>query len=94
VSWSWIEDYEFLEENQVYYAIPWILPTGPNLGSQTINIDRAKAVGLKFRPVALTAMETLEWYYSLPEEQQSDPPMAISPEKEAEVLAVWKARAK
>jgi 2'-hydroxyisoflavone reductase len=94
VSWTWIEDHQFLEENQVYFAIPWILPTGPNLGSQTINIDRAKAVGLKFRPVALTAMETLEWYYSLPEDQQSSPPMAISAEKEAEVLAAWKARAR
>jgi len=92
VTWTWIEDYQFLEENQVFYAIPWILPTGPNLGSQTINIDRAKAAGLTFRPVALTAMDTLEWYYTLPEEQQSNPPMAISPEKEAEVLSAWKAR--
>jgi 2'-hydroxyisoflavone reductase len=92
VSWTWIEDYEFLVENQVFFAIPWILPLEENLGSQTINIDRAKAAGLTFRPIALTAMETLEWYYTLTEEERSSPPMAIRPEKEAEVLAAWKAR--
>jgi 2'-hydroxyisoflavone reductase len=37
-------------------------------------------------------METLDWYYSLPEEKRANPPMAITPEKEAEVLAAWKAR--
>jgi len=92
VTWTWIEDYDFLVENQVFFAIPWILPLDDNLGSQTINIDRAKGAGLTFRPVALTAMETLEWYYSLPEEKQANPPMAITPEKEAEVLATWKGR--
>jgi 2'-hydroxyisoflavone reductase len=92
VTWTWIEDYAFLIAHQVYFAIPWIIPLDDNLGSQTINIDRAKAAGLTFRPTALTAMETLEWYYSLPEERRANPPMAITPEKEAEVLAAWKAR--
>jgi 2'-hydroxyisoflavone reductase len=92
VTWVWIQDYDFLVENGVFYAIPWILPVGNDLGSQTINIDRAKAAGLTFRPIALTAMETLEWYYSLPEEKRANPPMAIPPEKESEILAAWKAR--
>ena len=92
VSWSWIEDYEFLEEHKVFYAIPWILPVGPDLGSQHINIDRAKAAGLTFRPIAVTAVETLEWYNSLPAEVRAEPPMAITPEHEAEVLRAWKAR--
>jgi len=94
VTWSWIEDYDFLVEHQVFYAIPWIIPLEDNLGSQTINIDRAKAAGLTFRPVALTAMETLEWYYSLPEEKRAEPPMAITPQKEAEVLSAWKETAR
>ena len=92
VSWTWIEDYEFLQQHRVLYAIPWILPVGNDLGSQRINIDRAKAAGLSFRPIARTAMDTLEWYYSLTPEEQSRPPMAITPEHEVEVLAAWKAR--
>ena len=94
VTWTWIEDYEFLTEHEVYYAIPWLMPTGDNLGSQRINIDRAKATGLTFRPIAITAQETLEWYHSdaLTDEERATPPMTLTPEREAEVLAAWKAR--
>ena len=94
VTWTWIEDYDFLREHRISYAIPWILPMGDNLGSQRINIDRAKAAGLTFRPIARTAMDTLEWYYSdaLTDEERAKPPMAITPEREVETLAAWKAR--
>ncbi len=94
VSWTWVDDYEFLEENRVYAAIPWVLPTGNNLGSQRINIDRAKAAGLSFRPIAITAMDTLEWYYSnaLTDEERATPRMAIPQQREAEILASWKSR--
>ena len=92
VSWTWVDDYEFLEENRVYAAIPWVLPTGNNFGSQRINIDKAKAAGLSFRPIAVTAMETLEWYYSdaLTDEERNTPPMAITAERETELLALWR----
>lgn len=94
VTWTWIEDYDFLKENRLLFAIPWILPLDDNLGSQRIDITRAKGVGLSFRPIALTAMDTLEWYHSdaLTDEQRANPPMMISPEKEKEVLAAWNAR--
>jgi 2'-hydroxyisoflavone reductase len=94
VSWTWVEDYDFLEEQKITYAIPWVLPVGNNLGSQRINIDRAKAAGLTFRPIAVTAMDTLKWYYSdaLTDEERAEPPMAITPEREAEALAAWRAR--
>jgi hypothetical protein len=47
-----------------------------------------------FRPIALTAMKTLEWYYSdaLTDEERANPPMMITAEREAEVLAAWKER--
>ena len=92
VKWTWIEDYDFLEENGIGFAIPWIMAKGNNYGSQRINIDRAKAAGLTFRPIAQTAVDTLEWYDSLDEEARNERPMVISAEKEAEVLAAWKAR--
>jgi len=94
VSWIWVDDYDFLEEHGVAAAIPWVLPTGNNLGSQRINIDRAKAAGLTFRPIAKTAMDTLEWYYSdaLTDEERADPPMLITREREAELLALWRQR--
>ena len=90
LTWTWIEDYEFLEANEVFFAIPWIIATGDNLGSQTINVDRAIAAGLTFRPMAETAVDTMEWYDSLPDDDRTS--MIISREKEAEVLAAWKSR--
>ena len=94
VSWTWIEDYEFLKEHEVVYAIPWIMADGANLGSQRIDCSRARAAGLTFRPIATTAMDTLEWYHSdaVTDEMRADPPMTISPEKEREVLEAWRAR--
>jgi 2'-hydroxyisoflavone reductase len=94
VTWTWIEDYDFLIEHEISYAIPWVLPVDDNLGSQRISIARAKAAGLTFRPIALTAMDTLEWYYSdaVTDEQRANPPMVITPEREAEILGAWKAR--
>ena len=92
LSWTWIEDYDFLKEQEVTYAIPWILPDGDYLGSQSIDNARAKAAGLTFRPVAVTAMDTLAWFDTLSDEERAAPPMAILPGKEAEVLAAWKAR--
>ncbi len=94
VTWTWIDDYDFLAEHRIYAAIPWILPVGDNLGSQRINVERAKAAGLTFRPIAVTATDTLEWYYSdaLTDEERANPPMLVTPEREAEVLAAWKTR--
>jgi len=94
VTWTWIEDYDFLAEHEISYAIPWVLPVDDNLGSQRIDVARAKAAGLTYRPIALTAMDTLEWYYSdaLTDEERANPPMVLTPEREAEILAAWKAR--
>ena len=93
VSWTWIEDYEFLAEQGIFYAIPWIMAEGDNLGSQRIDCSRAKAAGLTFRPLAVTAMDTLEWYHSdaLTDEERATPPMAISAEREREALEAWRA---
>ncbi len=92
VTWTWVDDYEFLEAQRIGFAIPWILPTDDHLGSQRIDISKAKAAGLTFRPIATTAIDTLDWYDTLTPEQQQRPRMAISPEKEAKVLTAWKNR--
>ena len=60
-------------------------------GYNQYNIDRALARGLKFRPVAVIARDTLEWFKALPEEERSRRRM-LTPEREAEVLAAWHAR--
>ena len=73
----------------------WLPPNGPTAGFLRRSNAKAVAAGLTFRPLSLTAKDTLEWHKTRPEaEQQATLQGAIAgipPEKEAEVLAAWKA---
>lgn len=76
----------------------WLPPTGPTAGFLRRNNDRAVAKGLTFRPLAVTAVDTLAWnktrsaaeLKSLAEGAVA----GLSAAKEAEVLAAWKATQK
>ncbi|NNE69332.1 MAG: NAD-dependent epimerase/dehydratase family protein [Rhodothermales bacterium] len=96
VNWVSIPDYDFLIEHGVPYAVPWIMPTGNEIGSARINFDRALARGLTYRPLAKTVGDTLEWWYSdaVTEERRTT---MVSGERslmarEAEIIAAWRAR--
>lgn len=91
----WIEDYEFLRQNKITYAIPWLIPEGENQYHLQINNRKAIAAGLKFRPMGETVRDTLATWpdrlKALPEGGQPNFRW-ITPEKEQQVLAAWKAR--
>jgi 2'-hydroxyisoflavone reductase len=89
---------DFLAEHGVrgWRHMPaWLPPTGPTAGFLQRSNAKAVAAGLTFRPLSLTAKDTLAWHKTRPEaEQQATLQGAIAgipPEKEAEVLAAWKA---
>jgi 2'-hydroxyisoflavone reductase len=87
---TWVPT-RFLEEKEVQ---PWMeLPvwTAGDLGFATVKSDRAQAKGLTFRPIDDTARATLEWWRTEPEERKAKPKAGLAPEKEAAVLAAWKA---
>ncbi len=97
VSWVMADDYDFLMEHSVRFVIPWIMPVGPYVGSARINIDRAKEAGLTFRPLGLTSVDTLEWWNSdaVTDDRRAtafNNPRGMNPDREAEVIAAWKAR--
>ena len=94
VRWSWVDDYEFLKEQGVYFAVPWILLEGNDLGYTSLNIDKSLAAGLKLRPLAQTHLDTRAWWYSsaVSDERRNNPRFPLTPEREAEILAAWKAR--
>ncbi|MCJ7628464.1 MAG: hypothetical protein MUO50_08765, partial [Longimicrobiales bacterium] len=50
--------------------------------------------GLTFRPLAVTAKETLDYHFARPLEEQDPLRAGVSPEREAEVLAAWHAAAR
>jgi len=67
--------------------------TGKDDAVARTNISRALSKGLTFRPLDVTARDTLAWFKSLPQERQLHPKTGLSPEREAEVLVAWKEQA-
>jgi len=92
VTFTQVDDYDFLTENKIFSMVPWVIPTGNNFGHTAISNARAKAAGLAFRPLATTVRDTLAWWPTVPEARRNAPRFALTPEQEATVLAAWKAR--
>jgi 2'-hydroxyisoflavone reductase len=73
----------------------WIPPEGDTAGFMRRNISKAVSKGLTYRPLAVTAKETLAWNKTRPEEQlkalAEGKVGGISAEREKEVLDAWKA---
>lgn len=88
---TWVST-EFLEKNEVapWSDLPVWVPGNPGF----TQLDNAKAVGagLKFRPVAATAKDTLAWHKMRPQDRRGKLAAGISAEKEKELLAAWHAR--
>lgn len=87
---------EFLAEQQVspWGDMPvWVPGQGESAGFSRHRNDRAIAQGLSFRPLADTVAATLAWFDAQPAERRATLRAGIKPEREAEVLAAWKARA-
>ncbi len=70
----------------------WQPPEGPTTGFARMSRARGIAVGLRYRPLAVTAAETLEWWKGLPEEDRVTMRAGLTPEREAEALAAWHQR--
>jgi 2'-hydroxyisoflavone reductase len=70
----------------------WVTPRPDNAGFARVSIARARAQGLTFRPLAITARETLDWFRSLPADVQARVGGPLTAEREAEVIAAWKSR--
>lgn len=79
---------DFLAEHEVqpWLELPLWVPEGPEyLGFSQVAIERARAEGLSFRPLADTCAATLEWARSRPADHQWR--AGLPAEKEAQLLA-------
>jgi len=84
----------FLKANKVsaWSDMPvWIPGQGETFGFHRRDIRRAIAEGLTYRPLPLTAADTLAWFRTLSAERQAKMRAGLSPEREAELLAKLKA---
>ena len=87
---------DLLEKEEVHpwSEMPlWIPNQGEFAGFGTLDNRKAVKAGLTFRPIGETAKDTLAWLETLPPEERTKARTSgIKPEKEAKVLALWKAR--
>lgn len=103
LSWTWIEDYEWLRSYPLRtapdgttrglgYAVPWLIPEGIDRGHMRIDNGRALAAGLTLRPLAETAADTVAWRLSddAPQALREEPRYVLTAEQEADMLAAWK----
>ena len=95
VDFEWVPA-DFLAQHNVrpWGDMPvWVPPSPDNAGFARVSIARALEKGLTFRPLAVTARDTLEWFRTLPAERQAQLGAGLSAEREAEVLRLWTERA-
>jgi 2'-hydroxyisoflavone reductase len=96
---------DFLEQHEIrgWSDLPvWVPPSPENAGFSRVSIERALAAGLTFRPLAVTARDTVEWYHALPEQAwynelseqvRARVPGVFSEERERAALEAWHERA-
>ncbi len=85
---------EFLKANNVaaWRDMPvWIPGEGGTFGFHRRDIKRAAGESLTWRPLPLTAADTLAWFHTLPAERQGKSRAGLTHEREAELLAKLRA---
>lgn len=94
---TWVP-WDFLQKQEVRpwrHMTVWQPPYGRTAGYQRRDASKAIAKGLTFRPLAVTAKDTLDWHKTRPEAEQAatlnGEINGLSMKREAEVLAAWKA---
>jgi 2'-hydroxyisoflavone reductase len=95
-TFTWV-DREFLLERRVrpYAEMPvWRPPTQGVEGFARFDLSNEVAHGLTYRSLADTTAATLEFHFSRPPERQAQLSAGLSAEREAEVLAEWRARSR
>ena len=70
----------------------WVPPQGDTAGFTQRSVAKARASGLTFRPFADTVKATLAFYAEQTSERKAQLHAGLLAEREAQVLAAWKAR--
>jgi 2'-hydroxyisoflavone reductase len=105
VEWVWIEDHDFLDSyplnraedgttSGLTAAVPWLLPRGDLAGVSLMSNQAAVRAGLRYRPLAMTARDTVEWWYSdaVPDARRQKPRFVLDAERETAMIRVWRER--
>lgn len=93
-SFVYADDYDWLKENGLYYALPWIMADGNDLGGLKINNSKSLQNGISFRPLTQTIKDTHDWWLSDAVDEERRTKYHASERsllaREAELLEKWK----
>ncbi len=91
---TWIDE-DFLaatlKAEEMTFA-PWGPMKGAEAAASLTGIQRSLAEGLRSRPLDDIVRDTLAWHETRPAERKAVLRSGLTPEKEAELLAAWRAR--
>lgn len=87
----WVDEGFLLEHDvQPFRGLPLWLPGDDAAGFGSVNVEKAVAAGLRFRPLAETASNTLQWAEERPADHEWQ--AGLSAEREAALLQAWRKR--
>ena len=87
----WVDEAFLLEQDvQPWVELPLWLAGEEAVGFGSINVEKAVAAGLRFRPLEETARDTLKWASERSTDHQWE--AGLSFEREAELLQAWRER--
>ncbi len=87
----WVDD-AFIAASGVADLLPLYHPvTGEMAHVSSVDGARARAAGLENRPVRETIRDLMSWWHTLPQERTAGARFAMTPEREAQLLAAWNA---
>lgn len=90
VSPVWVDD-EFVAAKDAGGLLPIYHPlSGDSAKVSSVSGTRARAAGLRNRPIRETIRDLMSWWRTLPEERIAKARFAMTPEREAELIAAWK----
>ena len=80
------------ENVQAWSDLPvWVPGQGDTAGFARRSVARALAAGLTYRPLAVTAADTLAWFRAQPADRQAKLRAGLAPDREAALIAKLKA---
>ena len=90
-TFTWADE-KFLDAQKVsaWSDMPVWAGAASEAGISQTKIEKALSKGLTFRPLDVTARDTLAWFKSQSPERQAKMRAGLTPEREAEVLKAWK----
>jgi len=88
---AFIESFESADDSRGVSLPIWHPQTGDIAHASSVSGERAVAAGLRNRPVRETVRDLMTWWDTLPEERIANARFGMTAEREAELIAAWKA---